>query len=435
MKARFRIIAFYNCLIQPVLCVKNPRERIIWHETNPAGKQQQLTLYPLQAAARPIVNVYDVKTGEVSGSLPRPAVFDAPIRRDLVHQVHSGMAKNGRQAYAVNKDAGMQHSAESWGTGRAVSRIPRISGSGTRRSSQGAFGNMCRQGRMFAPTKTWRKWHRKISVNQRRYATAASVAATAVTPLVQARGHKVDDVVELPLVVSGLNAVSKTAEAASILAKVGGSADVLKSKNSRKVRAGQGKLRNRRYVQRLGPLVVHTGETNVERAFRNLSGVELCRVNALNLLQLAPGGHMGRLVMWTESAFKQLEALWGNGTEAAELKSGYKLPKNLMTNADIGRIINSEEVQTAVRKSIKNSKYNPLKKNPLRNLGAMVKLNPFALHTRNAELQHAADLASGKKTSQRKARRSLMTKERKVASKAFYAALEADEYTFGSYAQ
>jgi len=30
--------------------------------------------------------------------------------------------------------AGKKHSAESWGTGRAVARIPRVGGSGTHRS-------------------------------------------------------------------------------------------------------------------------------------------------------------------------------------------------------------------------------------------------------------------------------------------------------------
>lgn len=49
--------------------------------------------------------------------------------------------------------AGHQTAAESWGTGRAVSRIPRVPGGGTHRAGQGAFGNMCRGGRMFAPTK------------------------------------------------------------------------------------------------------------------------------------------------------------------------------------------------------------------------------------------------------------------------------------------
>ena len=34
------------------------------------------------------------------------------------------------------------------GTGRAVARIPRVRGGGTHRSGQGAFGNMCRGGRL-----------------------------------------------------------------------------------------------------------------------------------------------------------------------------------------------------------------------------------------------------------------------------------------------
>jgi large subunit ribosomal protein L4e len=106
------------------------------------------------AAARPLVTVLSAETGKVSdATVPLPAVFCAPIRQDLVHHVHSCIAKNKRQAYGVNKDAGKQHSAESWGTGRAVSRIPRVAGGGTHAAGAGAFGNMCRGGRMFSPNK------------------------------------------------------------------------------------------------------------------------------------------------------------------------------------------------------------------------------------------------------------------------------------------
>ncbi len=95
-----------------------------------------------------------------------PTVFLSPIRSDLVNFVHTNMAKNHRQAYAVSDLAGHQTAAISWGTGRAVSRIPRVPGSGTSRSGQGAFGNMCRKGRMFAPTRQWRKWHRKVKTSE-----------------------------------------------------------------------------------------------------------------------------------------------------------------------------------------------------------------------------------------------------------------------------
>jgi len=63
-----------------------------------------------------------------------------------------------------------------------------VSGGGTNRSGQGAFGNMCRGGRMFAPTKTWRRWHRHINVNQRRYALCSALAASAVPALIMAKG-------------------------------------------------------------------------------------------------------------------------------------------------------------------------------------------------------------------------------------------------------
>merc|ERR1719253_2114100 len=110
--------------------------------------------------------------------------------------------------------AGHGHSAHSWGTGRAVSRIPRVSGGGTSRAGQAAFGNMCRKGRMFAPTKTWRKWHRKINTNQKRYAVVSALAASALPALVMARGHRIEDVPEFPLVINNsVESITKTKDA------------------------------------------------------------------------------------------------------------------------------------------------------------------------------------------------------------------------------
>merc|ERR1719201_283604 len=114
---------------------------------------------------RPVVSLYSGETGkEKESGLPMPDVFSTPIRNDIVHYVHARLAKNRRQGHAVFYKAGAEHSAESWGTGRAVARIPRISGSGTSRSGQATFGNMCRKARMFAPLKIWRKWHAKPTI-------------------------------------------------------------------------------------------------------------------------------------------------------------------------------------------------------------------------------------------------------------------------------
>ena len=67
---------------------------------------------------------------------------------------------------------------------------------------------------------------------------------------------------------------------------MGAFADVEHAKASRNIRRGKGKMRNRRYVGRKGPLVVFGAEANIGRAFRNLPGVEVASVDRLNLLQV-----------------------------------------------------------------------------------------------------------------------------------------------------
>jgi len=333
-------------------------------------------------AARPLISVYDTE-GAVSKSIKLPGVFHAPIRPDVVHFVHTGMAKNKRQPYSVNKYAGKMPSAASWGTGRAVSRIPRVQGGGTHRSGQGAFGNMCRGGRMFAPTKTWRKWHVKVNTTQRRYAVASGVAASAVPALVMARGHRIEKLNEVPLVIgNAAEKISKTRDAVALLKKFGAYDDVEKVIGSKTLRAGKGKMRNRRFVQRRGPLVVYDKDDGITKAFRNIPGVELASVDSLNLLQLAPGGHLGRFCVWTEGAFGKLDAVFGTMTKPSTTKkhngTPYRLPQMQMTNSDLSRLINSDEVQSVVNAPKVGQKPRGLKLNPLKNKKAMEAVNPAA---------------------------------------------------------
>lgn len=328
-------------------------------------------------AARPLVSVFSL-TGTKSGETSLPEVMTAPIRTDIVQFVHTNMNKNARQAYAVNIHAGKMPSATSWGTGRAVARIPRVGGGGTSRSGQGAFGNMCRGGRMFAPTKTWRKWHRKINVTQKRYAVASALAASAVPALVMARGHKIDQVPEIPLVVdNSIESSKKTSAAKDILAALGAIDDVTKAADSKKIRAGKGKARNRRYTLRRGPLVIYNTNDGVEQAFRNLPGVELCCVTRLNLLQLAPGGHMGRFCIWSQAALDALNTIYG--------ADGKAIPEDIMANADLARIINSDEIQSVLNPAKRANKKYLRKKNPLSSIKALAKLDPYAAAARESE--------------------------------------------------
>ena len=339
-------------------------------------------------AARPLVSVFSL-SGDKTGETTLPAVMTAPLRPDIVQFVHTNMNKNKRQAYAVSIRAGKQVSASSWGTGRAVARIPRVGGGGTSRSGQGAFGNMCRGGRMFAPTKTWRKWHKKININQKRYAVASALAASAVPALVMARGHVIDEVPEVPLVVeTAVEATKKTSVAKDVLSALGALDDVEKAGDSKKIRAGKGKMRGRRYTMRRGPLIIYKSNDGVEQAFRNLPGVELCCVDRLNLLQLAPGGHMGRFCVWSQAALDALDEIYG--------ESGKRIPDAIMANADLARLINSDEIQSVVNAAKPAQKIYDAKANPLKSITALDKLDPFAANKRRMAQQAEKDRAANK---------------------------------------
>ncbi|KAI7521814.1 60S ribosomal protein L4-B, partial [Hortaea werneckii] len=112
---------------------------------------------------------------------------------------------------------------------------------------------------------------------------------------------------------------------------------------------------------------------------------------ALNLLQLAPGGHLGRFIVWTSSAFNALDSIYGSTTQPAELKKDYVLPQNTVSQPDIAKLINSSEVQSVlrpVRGGNVTKRANVQKKNPLRNKQVLLRLNPYAAAYAKAGLGH-----------------------------------------------
>ncbi len=98
------------------------------------------------------------------------------------------------------------------------------------------------------------------------------------------------------------------------------------------------------------------------------------------------GGHLGRFIVWTKSAFEKLDFIFGNYDKKSLVKKNYTLPRPIMSNPDLARIINSDEIQSVVRPVKQEIKRRVLKKNPLKNLGALLKLNPYAKTARRMEL-------------------------------------------------
>lgn len=190
----------------------------------------------------------------------------------------------------------------------------------------------------------------------------------------------------------GDGAIKKTSAAIGLLKGIGAGPDLVKVEKSRKMRAGKGKMRGRRFRQRRGPLVVYNPDEDgkeLVRAFRNIPGVETSSVYSMNLLQLAPGGHLGRFIVWTSSAFAALDKLYGSTTTPSAMKRDFLLPSNLVSNADIGRLINSSEIQAVLRaqKGTATTKRTGVqKKNPLTNRQILLRLNPYAGQYRKDKL-------------------------------------------------
>merc|ERR1719287_258751 len=117
-----------------------------------------------------------------------------------------------------------------------------------------------------------------------------------------------------------MESVQKTKQAVDSLKKLGCEEELQRVIDSKKVRAGKGKMRNRRYTMRRGPLVVYAEDNGIVRAMRNIPGVETACVDRLNLLKLAPGGNFGRFVIWTQGAFEKLTSIYGELGSNAPLK-------------------------------------------------------------------------------------------------------------------
>jgi large subunit ribosomal protein L4e len=287
---------------------------------------------------------------------------------------------------------------------------------------------------MFAPLKIWRKWHRKSNLNQKRHAVASALAASACAPLVLAKGHRVMDVPELPLVAETLN-LDSTAGLLSALNSLGAKADLERVRKSKKMRAGQGKYRNARFTHRRGPLVVYgDANPNVKKAARNLPGVDVCNVNRLNLLQLAPGGTVGRFVIFTRDAFEALDSIFGTYAVKGQGKSGYCMQRNVIDCADLARIINADQVQSklrGIRVAVPDHElHDKTKRNPLKNKTMMQKLNPNSKAAAAAEVKAVAARAANRATALKQKRSKAGRKEKAVRTARFTGLADGLEEAF-----
>ena len=266
----------------------------------------------------------DVEVSE-GKAISLPDAFATPVRKDLIKLAVASSRANRRQAYGsrahVGKRrpmSGMKHSVEWWGKGRGVSRIMRRTGSRRAAQNPHTLG-----GRRAHGPKVERDWSRKLNQKERRLARDSALSATTDIETVTGRGHRVDDGVEaLPIVlgtyteivdgtktsydIETFNHGSATRKAKAMLEALGLGADLQRASDGRKIRAGKGTMRGRVHKTPRSVLLVVAKKEGLAQAVRNLPGVDVVAVKDLSAEDLAPGGDVGRLTVFTSSAVEAM---------------------------------------------------------------------------------------------------------------------------------
>jgi large subunit ribosomal protein L4e len=256
--------------------------------------------------------IFDLK-GKPIGKTTLPTVFATPLRPDVIKRAVLSIQSHRLQPQGRDPMAGKRTSAESRGTGMAIARVPRIKGG----SGRAAFAPGTVGGRQPHPPTSEKKIAKQIPKKENRLALLSAIAATASKDIVASRGHAIDDVPEIPLIVAdSIGELTKAREVEEALIHLGLLLDIYRVRASRKIRAGKGKRRGRKMKQAVGPLIVVIDSKGLAEAAGNISGVDVVAVNDLNAETLAPGAHPGRLTLWTCGAIERLDKLYGEGEKA-----------------------------------------------------------------------------------------------------------------------
>ncbi len=258
------------------------------------------------------VKIFNLE-GKPVGKTKLPPIFETPIRPDVIKRAVLAIQSNRRQPQGRDPMAGKRTTAESRGVGLGIARIPRIKGP----VGRGALAPGTVGGRMAHPPTSEKKIVRRIPKKEKRLALFSAIAAAASKKIVASRGHSIEDVPQIPLVVTDdLEELKRTKEVEEALIRLGVLSDIYRVRESRKIRAGKGKLRGRKIKQAVGPLIVVAENKGILEAARNIPGVDVTNVKSLNVEMLAPGTHPGRLTIWTKKAIEKLNEFYGKGEMA-----------------------------------------------------------------------------------------------------------------------
>lgn len=246
-------------------------------------------------------NVYSLD-GSVKKEIDLPVAFNTELRPDIISRASVSIRSNRRQAYAPKRTAGMRHSVHTWGKGHGVARVQRL-----RQGSKGAQAPFTVGGRRAHPPKVIKDLSKGMNRKEMKLARMSALAAASNSQSVRSRGHAFPDDITLPIIVEDeLENITSTKDALGVLEKIGLSDDLQRAIEGKRIRAGRGKMRGRKYRTRKSLLVVLSSNSPARRSFSNILGVDVSAANNLNVDKLAPGGMPGRLMLISESALNEI---------------------------------------------------------------------------------------------------------------------------------
>ena len=264
--------------------------------------------------------VYEIDV-ELGKKVSLPNSFNTAIRSDLVKLAVASARANRRQAYGSNAHggkrkpmSGMKHSVEWWGKGRGVSRIMRRTG-----QRRGAQNPHTLGGRRAHGPKVEKDWSRKLNRNERRLARDSALTATTDVEMVSNRGHRfAEEISTLPIIlgdysengkkidIEAFNLSGGTRKVNAIFEALGLGDDLRRARDGRKIRAGKATMRGRVHKTPKSVLLVVANKDGLAKAARNLPGVDVVAAKDLSAEDLAPGGDLGRLTVFTKAAVEAL---------------------------------------------------------------------------------------------------------------------------------
>ncbi|MHA2007447.1 MAG: 50S ribosomal protein L4 [Promethearchaeota archaeon] len=252
------------------------------------------------------INIYDLD-GNKKGFVDKPKIFKVKPRKDLIQIASNVSQSKNKQVQGRDKNAGIKNVSKSWGTGYGMSRAPRRKGSGFSTARNVGRVPFAKGGRRTHPSKAEKVIKKKINKKTNKLSIISAISASGDQSWVKMRGHKLNQIPEIPLVVDDkIQTIKKTSLIYEILCNLGFKDHLSRIKKSRKIRNGKGKGRGRKYKRKKGILIVVKEDFGIVKASRNIPGIDVMRLENVSLSNLAPGGISGRLILWSQSAFNEL---------------------------------------------------------------------------------------------------------------------------------